>query len=97
MYKVAGCPLTVSGVSRGHNVGMEGELFATDEYGSLYRKELRHDEPLLIVRVTNATPEADGTFKDYFLRVPPHIETAKEAVAWTFGLTEREYAPEQES
>ncbi|MFN8659965.1 MAG: hypothetical protein U0105_26755 [Candidatus Obscuribacterales bacterium] len=69
----------------------------SDEYGSLYRKELRHDEPLLIVRVTNATPEADGTFKDYFLRVPPHIETAKEAVAWTFGLTEREYAPEQES
>ncbi len=36
-------------------------------------------------------------FHSYFLRVPPHIETAKEAVAWTFGLREREYAPEQES
>lgn len=39
---------------------------------------------------------ATANFHLYFLRVPPHIETAKE-VAWTLGFREREYAPEQES
>jgi hypothetical protein len=34
-----------------------------------------------------------GRFHTYWLRVPPHARTAKEAVAWTFGLSEQEYAP----
>ena len=33
----------------------------------------------------------------YYLRVPPTIETAEEAVAWTFGLNTDEYHPAQES
>lgn len=32
-------------------------------------------------------------FKSYFIRVPPHITTAHEGVAWTFGLTPEQYAP----
>ncbi|RTL46057.1 MAG: hypothetical protein EKK48_01585 [Candidatus Melainabacteria bacterium] len=65
-----------------------------DQYGVLYRHVV-HDaiEPLLMVEVTNSTPEADGTFKKYFLRVPPHINTAKAAVAWTFNMNDDEYAP----
>jgi hypothetical protein len=47
-----------------------------------------------MVKVANSTPEADGSFKDYFLRVPPNMERARQAVAWTFDMDENEYAPE---
>lgn len=41
---------------------------------------------------------AYGSFKDYFLRVPPQIKTASEAVAWTFGFDKvQEYAPSIET
>ena len=74
------------------------ELVHEDEYGALYRKEFEDDEPLVMVRVTNSTMEPDGTYKNYFLRVPPDIETAREAVAWTFGMDDgQEYKPDQES
>jgi len=69
------------------------KAIGTDDYGTLYRKELSGDEPILMVKVVNSTAEPDGTFKDYFLRVPPTIKTAREAVAWTFGKTADEYAP----
>ena len=99
-----------------------------DRFGVLYRKEIPEDEPLVMVRVLNSTPEPDGTlseieareafgdevvdrnlstmdrigyvahgntprFKEYFLRVPPTMRTAHEAVAWTFGLTPEQYSP----
>jgi len=64
-----------------------------DDFGVLYRKELPGDEPIVMVKVVNSTAEPDGTFKDYFLRVPPDITTARAAVAWTFGKTEADYAP----
>ncbi len=54
-------------------------------------------EPLVMVEVVNSTPEADGSLKHYFLRVPPHIRDANAAVAWTFGLTLDEYEPNQET
>jgi hypothetical protein len=38
-----------------------------------------------------------STDRVYFLRVPPTIATADEAVAWTFGLGAGEYDPAQES
>ena len=63
------------------------------EFGTLYRVALQDDEPLVMVKVTNSTPEADGTFKDYMLRVPPTIQTAREAVAWTFNRAPTNYAP----
>jgi hypothetical protein len=68
-----------------------------DETGSLYRVGLAEDEPLVIVHVTNATPEPDGSRRRFFLRVPPEMERARQAVAWTFGLPEREYRPLEES
>jgi len=54
-------------------------------------------EALRIVRVTNATPEPDGTVRQYVLRVPPTMTTAREAVAWTFGMDAEEYEPRLES
>jgi len=64
-----------------------------DDYGVLYRKEIPGDESIVMVKVVNSTAEADGSFKDYFLRVPPTISRAREAMAWTFGLPEADTAP----
>jgi hypothetical protein len=59
-----------------------------DDFGVLYRKDLRNDEPLMMVKVVNSTIESDGTFKDYFIRVDPNayggIKTAHAAVASTW-------------
>jgi hypothetical protein len=62
-----------------------------DDFGILYRKPVAGDEDIVMVKVVNSTAEPDGSFKDYFLRVPPDIKTAKQACAWTFGLSEKEY------
>ncbi|HUD75311.1 MAG TPA: hypothetical protein VMQ76_09590, partial [Terracidiphilus sp.] len=48
-----------------------------DDYGTLYRKEIPGDEPLVMVKVVNSTIEPDGSFKEYTLRVPPNITTAR--------------------
>ncbi|MEW2624158.1 DUF6745 domain-containing protein [Streptomyces sp. NPDC048106] len=64
-----------------------------DETGMLWRLELEGDEPQVMVEVVNSTPEPDGTHRTYWLRVPPRTRTAREGVAWTFGLEEAEYAP----
>ncbi len=57
----------------------------------------QEDEPVVMVEVQNSTPEPDGTHKTYFLRVPPTMQTAHEAVAWTFGLGGQQYSPSAES
>ena len=72
-------------------------LIHKDKFGELYQKELAGDEPLTMVKVRNSTPEKDGTVKDYFLRVPPGMKTAHEAVAWGFGMKPSEYSPEVET
>jgi len=55
------------------------------------------EEPVSYVKVVNSTQEPDGTYKDYYLCVPPTVKTCQEAVAWTFRLEEQEYQPEQET
>ncbi len=70
--------------------------FARDRFGTLYRLDHRR-APIVLVKVRNATPEPDGTWKDYFLRVPPDVRTPREAVAWTFGVAAAEYAPRTET
>lgn len=53
----------------------------SDEYGDLYRVEFDNgDEPIVAVKVKDASSD-----REYFLYVPPHIRTAHEGVAWTFG------------
>ncbi|MFJ2568783.1 DUF6745 domain-containing protein, partial [Streptomyces sp. NPDC087568] len=68
-----------------------------DKAGVLWRIELEGDEPLVMVEVVNSTPEPDGTHRTYWLRVPPSTRTAREGVAWTFGLEEADYVPERET
>ena len=75
----------------------KAEEIHRDEFGVLYRKEIAGDEALVMVKVVNSTPEPDGHFKDYFLRVPPNITSARQAVAWTFGKDAADYQPVAQS
>ncbi|MFM9609102.1 DUF6745 domain-containing protein [Streptomyces niveiscabiei] len=68
-----------------------------DETGVLWRIEMGIDEPVVMVEVVNSTPEPDGSRNVYWLRVPPGTRTAREGVAWTFGLSADAYAPLQET
>jgi hypothetical protein len=68
-----------------------------DETGVLWRIEMAGDEPVTMVEVVNSTPEPDGTHRTYWLRVPPRTATAREGVAWTFGLDADGYAPERQT
>ncbi len=68
-----------------------------DETGVLWRIQLPDDEPVMMVEVVNSTAEPDGTFRTYWLRVPPSTATARAGVAWTFGTTEQEYRPQRET
>jgi hypothetical protein len=82
-----------------------------DSFGVLYRTEFPDDEPLVVVSVKNSTPESDGSFKDYVLRVQPECRpmlatgefgdaqplTARNAIASTFGLRGDQYVPSIET
>jgi hypothetical protein len=68
-----------------------------DHFGVLLRKDVIGAEPIVMVRVVNSTPEPDGHFKTYHLRVHPNCRTAREGVAWTFGMSADEYDPKIES
>jgi hypothetical protein len=59
-----------------------------DHTGKLYRIHLPNDEPVTLVRVTDPS-----THREYFLRVPPTMQTAREAVAWTFDMDPDAWAP----
>ena len=58
-----------------------------DDCGKLYRL----DDETTFVEVVNATREADGTFKRYFLAAKPNARSAADAVADTFGVNEATY------
>lgn len=68
-----------------------------DKFGQLYRKEIQNDEPLVMIRVVDASKHGDLPPREYFIRVPPNMTKAKDAVAWSFGVEEKDYAPDIES
>ena len=71
-----------------------GQRLDHDErYGTLWRRRIivgvgetavEDDEPIVMIEVVSRTPEPDDRFKRYWLRVPPTMRTAREAVTWTF-------------
>jgi hypothetical protein len=71
-----------------------GTVLDAGPRGTLYEVDLPDDpeEVAYYVQVQDAS-----TARQYYLRVPPTILTAEEAVAWTFGLNTDEYRPAQES
>lgn len=68
------------------DAGSRGKLIEID-LGSGSRERRAH-----YVQVQDSSTE-----RQYYLRVPPSITRADEAVAWTFGFTEAEYQPRQET
>lgn len=67
---------------------------AADDTGKLWRRQWLGlgEDAWVAVEVVNGTPEPDGSLKHYFLQVPSHVRTPREAVAWTYGMTERQYS-----
>lgn len=69
-------------------IDSKAEVVNEDDFGVLYRKTQPNDEDLMMVKVVNSTPESDGSFKDYFIRVDPNayggLKTAMSAVASTW-------------
>jgi hypothetical protein len=69
---------------------------AEDESGILWRKFWGYRGVTVgswtAVEVTDGTSGPDGARKRYFLRVPSRMRTAREAVAWTYGLADDQYA-----
>lgn len=66
----------------------------TGARGSLYAVDLG-DDPEEIAHYVYVRDSS--TDRAYYLRVPPTITRADQAVAWTFGLDEEEYHPVQET
>ncbi len=64
------CMIEIYGQDR-YLIDGKAKIISSDGYGTLYRKKIKNDEDLVMVKVINSTPEIDGTYKDYFLRVPP--------------------------
>jgi hypothetical protein len=67
-----------------------------DSYGKLwdvYLQGSHREDYVKLLEVINATAEKDGYRKHYFIRVPPWTKTAKEGVAWTFGMAPETYNP----
>jgi hypothetical protein len=62
--------------------------------GVLYEVKLP-DDPDRVARYVQVLDPSTG--REYFLRVPPSVNTVDEAVAWTFGRTTDEYHPAQET
>jgi hypothetical protein len=67
-----------------------------DRFGRLYMIG-RSEDPSAFVEVHDATISQDGQRRRYWLSVPPHVATAHEAVAATFGKTAGTYDPVAES
>lgn len=63
--------------------------------GTLYEVALPEDDPEQVARYVRV--QDASTFRQYFLRVPPTVQTAAEAVAWTFQVAAEDYHPAQET
>lgn len=73
-------------------------LIQHDQFGRLFTFPMEPDR--LMVEVINGTPNQDGTDKIYVIPVPKineltgkTIQTAHEAVAWSYGLLPEQYQP----
>jgi hypothetical protein len=89
------CMIEIMTPERFIKSGVVGHV-SEDETGVLWRKHWSFRGVSIgswaAIEVVNGTPETDGSHKHYFLRVPSSMRSAREAVAWTYGLTADEYA-----
>ncbi len=73
---------------------LEGKFIDGGPHGVLYEVALPGD-PERVARYVHV--QDASTPHQYYLRVPPTIQTAAEAVAWSFNLSVEEYHPAQET
>lgn len=64
----------------------------SDIDGRLMVVELQDDEDLALLHVKDPS-----TTREYFLRVPPQMKTAKQARAWTFGFEAEDFSLTRET
>ncbi len=72
-----------------------GSVLDQGPRGTLYGVHLPADDPERVARYVQV--QDASTDRQYFLRVPPTIQTAAEAVAWTFQMAGGDYHPAQET
>jgi hypothetical protein len=72
-----------------------GQVLDSDSRGTLYEVCLPEDDPERVARYVQV--QDASTVRRSFLRVPPTIQTAAEAVAWTFRVGVDDYRPAQET
>ena len=71
---------------------------ASDGTGELYRLGGRPGTmPWCVVKVLDKVTGADGKPLEHWIGVPMHMASAREGVAWSFGMPERGYAPTVEA
>lgn len=63
--------------------------------GKLIQIKLSVRDPDLVAHYVQV--QDSSTSRHYYLRVPPWINSVDEAIAWTFGLSARDYRPGQET
>jgi hypothetical protein len=80
-----------------HYSAREAEKIAFKEFWRTQRGWDEQTENIVLVEMVNSTPEPDGSYRRYFERVDPDIQTAKEAIAWQFRLSAKEYNPKVET
>lgn len=73
---------------------LEGTYIDGGPLGVLYEVELPGD-PERVARYVHV--QDASTPHQYYLRVPPTIQTVAEAIAWSFNMTVEEYRPAQET
>jgi hypothetical protein len=84
--------------ARGSGRVIDTDLDALGERRLLWRIDDDGGEPLLVaLEVVNSTPDANGSRRVHFIRVPPRTRTCRAAAAWTFGLAVTQYAPSIET
>jgi hypothetical protein len=71
-----------------------GGVLDSSPRGTLYEVVLP-DDPERVARYVQVHDAS--TERQYLLRVPPTVQTAAEAVAWSFQMTVEEYAPAHET
>jgi hypothetical protein len=72
-----------------------GAVIDSGPRGTLYEVRLPENDPEHVARFIRV--QDASTSRSYFLHVPPTIQTAAEAVAWSFGLSVEDYGPAQET
>jgi hypothetical protein len=65
-------------------------LVAEDQYGKLWRANFEGRRRTFL-EVQNGTREPGGSYRKYFLSVPPSMLSPRQAAAWTYGLSPEQY------